>query len=359
MDSERPVRALPRGLAFSDPEKQVYLVRRPPDQVRLWLRFDSHVDCHDSDIATLRAWGRQQAPALAEWIERALSVTPPRHFAGLSLDRPLLMGIVNVTPDSFSDGGRFFDPAAAIAHGHALAAAGADIIDIGGESTRPGAEPVAVEEEIARISPVVAALAQDGLTVSIDSRHAAVMKAALSLGAGIINDVTALSHDPESMEVAAASSAAVILMHSQGEPRDMQHNPRYRHALLDIHDWLGERLRRCLAAGIGKERLCIDPGIGFGKTLAHNLEILCDLDLYHGLGVALLLGVSRKSFIASLSRGEAPDWRLAGSLAAALAGLRRGAQILRVHDVAETAQAVAVWRAIEQSEMRRVSLGAL
>jgi dihydropteroate synthase len=272
----------------------------------------------------------------------------PHSFAGIGLDRPLLMGIVNVTPDSFSDGGRYIVPDIAIAHGRSLAAQGADIIDVGGESTRPGAAPVPVEEEIARVIPVVRALAADGLTVSVDTRNAPVMRAALDAGARIINDVTALTHDPDSLAVAAASRAGIILMHIQGEPATMQAAPTYEDVLREVYDWLEERLRACRAAGIPDERLCVDPGIGFGKTVAHNCAILANLERFRGLGVPLLLGVSRKRFIAALGRGESAAERLPGSLAAALAGLARGAQILRVHDVAETAQAVAVWRAINE-----------
>ena len=307
---------------------RLYFARRANGRVRQWRRDGASVEVRDIDPDGLPP--RE----------------PPRRFAGLSLDRPLLMGIVNVTPDSFSDGGRYADHAAAIAHGRALAGQGAAIIDVGGESTRPGSEPVSIEEESARVVPVIRALAADGLTVSVDTRKAAVMRAALEAGARIINDVTALTHDAEALAVAAASQAAIVLMHMRGEPATMQASPHYDHVLLDIYDWLEERLKACRAAGIAPERLCVDPGIGFGKTVAHNCEIIANLDLYHGLEVPILLGVSRKSFIAALSHGEDPDRRLPGSLAAALTGLARGAQILRVHDIAETAQAVAVWRAI-------------
>jgi dihydropteroate synthase len=279
--------------------------------------------------------------------ERLDAITAPRPpFAGLSLDRPRVMGIVNVTPDSFSDGGRYASRDAAIAHGRALMEAGADIVDIGGESTRPGAAPVSREEELERVVPVVEALAGEGALVSIDTRHAAVMRAAVAAGARIVNDVTALAGDPASLETAAAGGAAIVLMHMQGEPRTMQQDPAYLDAPLDIYDFFAGRLAACRAAGIEPARIALDPGIGFGKRERHNLAILADLALYHNLGCALLLGVSRKSFIGRLSRGEDADHRLAGSLAAALAGLDRGIQIIRVHDVAETMQAVAMWRAI-------------
>ena len=273
---------------------------------------------------------------------------PPSHFAGLSLERPLLMGVVNVTPDSFSDGGRFRDREAAIAHGWSLVEQGADIIDIGGESTAPGSSPLSPDEEMLRVLPVVQALADDGLCVSIDTRNAAVMREAVAAGARIINDITALTHDPEALQVATASGAAIVLMHIQGEPGTMQNDPRYDDAPREVYDWLAARVAACEQAGIERSRLAIDPGIGFGKTTEHNCQILADLGRYHRLGLPIVLGVSRKRFIGALSRGEPPDRRLPGSLAAALAGLCRGVQILRVHDVAETAQAVAVWRAIDK-----------
>jgi len=256
------------------------------------------------------------------------------------------MGVVNVTPDSFSDGGRYAARDTAIAHGRALKAAGADILDVGGESTRPGAAPVSIGEELDRVVPVIEALAGEGALVSVDTRRAAVMRAALAAGARIVNDVTALAGDSESLSVVAASGAAVVLMHMQGEPRTMQQDPTYRDAPLDIYDFFAARLAVCAAAGIDPARIALDPGIGFGKHDPHNLAILADLALYHGLGCALLLGASRKSFIGRLSRGEDAGHRLAGSLAAALTGLERGVQILRVHDVAETAQALAIWQAI-------------
>ncbi|HYD99325.1 MAG TPA: dihydropteroate synthase, partial [Alphaproteobacteria bacterium] len=271
---------------------------------------------------------------------------PRPSLAGLAFDRPLVMGIVNVTPDSFSDGGDFADPARAIAHGRALRAAGADILDIGGESTRPGAAPVPVEQEIARVVPVVRALAAEGAVVSIDTRRAATMRAALAAGARILNDVTALAGDPDSLGVAAASGAPVVLMHMQGEPRTMQADPRYDDVAFDIHDHLTARIAACAAAGIPRARIVVDPGIGFGKTGAHNVDLLRQLTLLHGLGCPVMVGVSRKRFLAGLSRQEPPKERLAGSLAAALAALDQGCQILRVHDVAETVQACAVWRAL-------------
>lgn len=267
-------------------------------------------------------------------------------WAGLALDRPRIMAVINVTPDSFSDGGERFDAGRAVADGLALAEAGADILDVGGESTRPGAAAVPEAEELRRTIPVVKALAQHGLLVSIDTRQARVMAEALAAGASIINDVTALGGDAESLAVAAGSDAGIVLMHMQGEPQTMQRDPSYHDVALDIFDELSQRIAACEAAGIDRARLAVDPGIGFGKTVAHNLQILDQMALYHGLGCPLVLGVSRKSFIAKLSGGEAPQERLAGSLAAALAGLAQGVQIFRVHDVGDTRQAIAIWEAI-------------
>ena len=300
------------------------------------------------DLRGLRAWARRRgAAAVAAVEERLARLTAPRpSFAGLPLDRPLIMGVINVTPDSFSDGGDFADPGAAVEAGRLLLADGADILDVGGESTRPGATPVGVEEELARVLPVVRALAQAGAVVSIDSRQPAVMAAAAEAGARIINDVSALTGAPDSLATAAREPAAVVLMHMQGDPRTMQADPRYTDVALDVYDYLAARVAACRAAGIAPERIAVDPGIGFGKTLDHNLDLLAGLTLFHGLGAALLLGVSRKGFISKLSRGEPAKERLAGSLAAGLAGLDQGVHILRVHDVAATAQARAVWQAL-------------
>jgi len=272
-------------------------------------------------------------------------------IAGIALDRPRIMGIVNTTPDSFSDGGRHPDADAAIAHALGLVAAGADILDIGGESTRPGATPVAESEERARVLPVIAGLVAQGCTapISVDTRKAGVAAAALEAGAVIVNDVSALTHDPEMASVAAGAEG-VCLMHALGDPQTMQADPRYDDVLLDICDFLEERLDAAEAAGIARTRMIVDPGIGFGKTLAHNLALLRRLSLFHALGAAVLLGVSRKRFIGTLSGVERAADRVAGSVAAALAGLAQGAQILRVHDVAATAEAVAVWQAIEGGE---------
>ena len=257
------------------------------------------------------------------------------------------MGVVNVTPDSFSDGGRFFDEAAAVSHGRALLRAGADILDVGGESTRPGAEPVDSPEEMERVVPVIAVLAGEGAVISVDTMKPAVARAAVRAGASIWNDVTALGGDPASLATAAELGCTVVLMHMQGEPRTMQTNPQYADVVAEVRGFLQERADAAIAAGVARERVWIDPGVGFGKTLAHNLALLANLDALAALGFPLVLGVSRKRFIQAIdARAEKTSDRLGGSLAAALLGADRGAAVLRVHDVRETVQALAVWRAM-------------
>lgn len=274
----------------------------------------------------------------------------PAPFVGLPIDRPLVMGIVNVTPDSFSDGGRHAEHAAAIEAGHAMLEAGADILDIGGESTRPGADPVSVEEELRRVLPVVRELAK-AAPVSIDTRHARVMEATLEAGAEMINDISALRHDPEAIRVLVRAEASVILMHMQGDdPRRMQEMAQYEDVTLEVARFLRHRVETLEALGIPRGRIAIDPGLGFGKTLDHNLALTERLPILAGIGCRILYGASRKRFIGTLSGVEAAGGRLAGSLAAALAAAERGAAILRVHDVAETVQALAVWRACEAGE---------
>ena len=275
-------------------------------------------------------------------------LTAPRApFAGLALDRPRLMGILNVTPDSFSDGGRFLGAEAAVARARAMAE-GAEIVDVGGESTRPGAVEVAVEDEIARTVPVIRALREGGLAapISIDTRKAPVAAAALEAGASIVNDVSAFDFDPGLGPLVAKASAPVVLMHAQGVPANMQDDPRYGDVLLDVYDALAARLARAEALGIDRARIVLDPGIGFGKTLQHNLTLLRGLSLFHGLGCALLLGTSRKRFIGTIGRAEAADARAPGSIVTALAGVAQGGQIVRVHDVPETRQALRLWQAL-------------
>ncbi len=261
-------------------------------------------------------------------------------------DGPAIMGIVNVTPDSFSDGGQFASREGAIAQARRLAEQGADILDIGGESTRPGAAEVSVQQEIDRVVPVIEVLAGEGHRVSVDTRKAPVMKSALEAGAAIVNDVSALGHDPEAPGLLAGHDCPVILMHMRGEPGTMQADPRYDCAPLEVFDELAARLAAAEAAGIARERLVVDPGFGFAKTAAHNIEVTAWLTLLHGMGRPVLFGASRKSSIAVLSRGEPADARLPGSLALALAAYDQGAQTIRVHDVWETAQAFALRRSI-------------
>ncbi len=261
-------------------------------------------------------------------------------------DRPAVMGIVNVTPDSFSDGGDYADTEGAIARGEALIAAGADILDIGGETTRPGSHPTDLATETARVLPVIRALAGRGHLVSIDSRRACVMAAALDAGARIINDVTALTGDPDSLELAAASGADIILMHMRGAPLTMQKDPVYADVVAEVHAYLADRVAACAAIGVSPARILVDPGIGFGKTVEHNVTLIRELRRFCDLGAGVLLGASRKSFIGALSANEPAKQRGAGSIAAALSGVARGARVLRVHDVAETMQALRVWRAV-------------
>lgn len=272
---------------------------------------------------------------------------PRADFAGLTMDCPRIMGILNVTPDSFSDGGRFQEQAAALTQARAMAAA-ADILDIGGESTRPGAVDVEEDEEIARTAPVISALRAGGagIRISIDTRKAVVAAAALDAGADIVNDVAALGHDPQMAGVVARSGAKVILMHAQGTPAAMQADPSYPNVLLDVYDFLQEKLGMADAAGIAREKIVLDPGIGFGKTVAHNLALIRGLSLFHGLGCPILLGASRKRFIGTISGTEDASARMPGSLSVALAGLAQGVQITRVHDVVESRQAFALWRAV-------------
>ncbi len=294
--------------------------------------------------------GRRPKPGdladLTDAQRRALSA-PRADFGGLGMDLPRIMGILNVTPDSFSDGGQFLAKDAALAQARGMVGA-ADILDIGGESTRPGAVDVANADEVARVVPVIAGLRAAGVrtAISIDTRKADVAAAALAAGAGIVNDVAALRFDPGMAAVVAQSGVPVILMHAQGAPSDMQNDPRYSDVALDVYDFLADRIGYAVAAGIARDRMVIDPGIGFGKTQAHNLALIRQLSLFHGLGCPILMGASRKRFIGTISGADDPQARLPGSLAVALACVAQGAQILRVHDVVETRAALALWRAV-------------
>ena len=264
----------------------------------------------------------------------------------LSLDRPRVVGILNVTPDSFADGGRHADTASAVAHGLLMAEQGADMLDIGGASTRPGADEISPAEELRRVLPVIEQLAaQTKLPISIDTSHAEVMRAAVAAGAGMINDVYALRREG-ALDAAATLGVPVCLMHMQGEPRSMQDDPHYDDVVGEVHRFLTDRLFACELAGIDKRKVLVDPGFGFGKTLEHNLALLAELERFGNLGSGVYAGLSRKSMIGTLTGRTEPAERVAGSVAAALIAVQRGARLVRVHDVAETVDALAVWRGV-------------
>ncbi|PJK12600.1 dihydropteroate synthase [Lysobacteraceae bacterium NML120232] len=276
--------------------------------------------------------------------------TPKLDCAGklLRLDRPQVMGIVNVTPDSFSDGGQHDGSEAAIAHGLRLVAEGADMLDIGGESTRPGAAEVPLQEELQRVLPVIAGLAaQVDVPISIDTSKPEVMQAAVAAGAGLINDVYALRR-AGALEMAASLGVPVVLMHMQGEPRSMQQAPQYDDVVSEVHHFLAERIFACEMAGIPRNRIVVDPGFGFGKTLQHNLQLLAQLPRLGELGVPVLAGLSRKRSIGEITGRSEPQARLHGSVAAHLLAAERGANIVRVHDVAATVDALKVWQALAE-----------
>lgn len=295
-------------------------------------QLPSILDCLSEDIG----------PAFLRRLSALAAPRPPLALGGsqqLPFTRPRIMGVLNVTPDSFSDGGQFMDPEKAITHGRAMTAAGADIIDVGGESTRPGATPVWEGDEEERVVPVIKALVSEGITVSVDTRHATVMTAALEAGAHILNDVSALSYDPGAIEVASDSVAPIVLMHAKGDPATMQDAPIYSDVVLDVFDWLEGRVKACIDAGIEPSRLILDPGIGFGKrVIADNLALLNDVSIFHTLGAPLLIGASRKRFIGAVTGVEAASDRMAGSLAVAGKMIQNGVQIVRVHDVSQTRQ---------------------
>jgi dihydropteroate synthase len=270
----------------------------------------------------------------------------------IRLDQPQVMGVLNVTPDSFSDGGQFMDdPEVAHAHGAAMVEAGAALIDVGGESTRPGAAAVWEGDELKRVIPAIERLAGMGAAISADTRRPAVMEAALAAGAHVLNDVSALRHDPRSLEFAARARAPVVLMHAPGEGEDLHADAGYGDVVLDVFDWLAARRDAALAAGIAREKIVLDPGIGFGKSVAENLALLNALPLFHALGQPLLLGVSRKRMIGALSNEAPAHQRLGGSLTLAVKGMEAGVQLLRVHDVPETVQAVRVWRGLRDAAL--------
>ena len=317
--------------------------RRSPDALAIaggWCWFDTAERIE-------RGGSRVMVPvsAIPDALRSALTATRA-DLCGLSLAQPRLMGILNVTPDSFSDGGKFNAPDAALNHALAMAEGGADILDIGGESTRPGADLVPMDEEIARTRPVIAAIRDMAeIPISIDTRKAPVAQAALEAGAQMINDVSALNFDPELADIATKMEVPICLMHARGEPKSMQERPVYDDVLLDVYDHLAARILVAEAAGLARENIIVDPGIGFGKTLEHNLALLQGLSLFHGLGCPILLGASRKRFIAALANLPQASDRGPGSIAVSLAGLAQGVQIHRVHDIGDTRQAVTLWAA--------------
>ena len=313
----------------------------------LFLRHDDAVEIVGSAIGTIEEWAVAEGGEIAAGVATQMYALclPRASVAGLSLDRSRLMGVVNVTPDSFYDGGRLPTADAAVAHGRALRDAGADILDIGGESTRPGSDAVSEQQEMDRVLPVIEQLASDGALVSADTRRASVMRAACAAGARIINDVNALT-GPGAVEAVAETGAAVVLMHMQGTPDTMQDDPAYDHAPYEVVRFLADRIASCEAAGIERDAMMVDPGIGFGKTVAHNLQIFEQLALFHATGCAVMVGASRKSFIGAVADCDDPNDRLPGSLAAATIAASQGVQLHRVHDVAATRQALSIARAV-------------
>ncbi|MDA9619968.1 dihydropteroate synthase [Alphaproteobacteria bacterium] len=298
---------------------------------------------------------KKKSTAVAEKIKTILNnIESPREALILNngsvigWKKPVIQGVLNVTPDSFSDGGQYSDIELARPHAHEMISAGADIIDIGGETTKPGAQSVSIKSEKDRVLPVIMNLATLNFPLSIDSRNAEVMNDAIQNGAHIINDVSALGHDLRSIGVVKREDVPIILMHAQGVPEIMQNNPQYSHILLDIYDYLESRIKMCIDAGIDKNKIIADPGIGFGKTVDHNLEILNGLSIFHGLGVPLLVGTSRKSFIGKITGEKVAENRVSGSIAAMLLCLEQGVQIVRVHDVEQATQAISVWNAAQK-----------
>ena len=298
-------------------------------------------------VERIRRDGKSVSREITPYADVLEAVEAPRgDFAGVAMDAPKIMGVVNVTPDSFSDGGLHGTAKTGALHGLALAGQGAHILDVGGESTRPGSDAVSVDEELSRVIPAVKRLSDAGHVVSVDTRKAAVMREAVKAGAVIVNDVSALQYDAESLRVVAELGCPVVLMHAQGDPRTMQLNPQYDDVALDVYDHLEGRVESCVTAGIPRSRIAIDPGIGFGKTFRHNLEILNQVTLFHGLGVAVLLGLSRKGFVGALTGEKNAGNRVHGSVGGAVQAALNGVHILRVHDVKATVEALAVATAV-------------
>jgi dihydropteroate synthase len=316
------------------------------------IRVEGHVRV---STELLPAEGIEQRfdDALAAQWQAITSARPPLQVGDrtIRLDQPQVMAVINATPDSFSDGGRFADAAAAAEAGARMAAEGAAIVDVGGESTRPGARTIWEGDEIERVVPVIRQLAAAGTAVSVDTRKADVMTAAVAAGARMINDVSALTYDARSAEVAASLNVPVVLMHHQGAPEVMQDDPRYDDVLVEVYLWLEERIAAAVEAGIARERILIDPGFGFGKNVSHNLELMNGLALFHSLGCPLVVGASRKRTIGALSDEAPTDKRIGGSIAFALKAVEQGAQLLRVHDVFETVQALRMWRGLRDQAL--------
>ena len=306
--------------------------------VRIW---EGEPGCIKHTTLTVREVRASGEPRVKELLGRLSA--PRKAIIGVSMNAPRIMGIVNVTPDSFSDGGGYVEPAAAIGHARALAGSGADFIDIGGESTRPGAAPVSAEEEWRRLMPVLSGLAGQQTPLSIDTRKPEVMRRASAIRADLINDISALSFSPDSLATAADIRKPVVLMHAQGDPKTMQENPAYRDVVIEVYDYLEKRIEAAASAGLPRETLIADPGIGFGKTAEHNAAILRNVSLFHGLGVPLLIGTSRKRSLQAVARVKSPKQQTSASVASALDAISQGVQIVRVHNVEETRQALAIW----------------
>jgi dihydropteroate synthase len=339
---EGEAQRLAGGLVYAS---RFALIARDTDRVIARTRYS---------VPELRAALPDLPDAVREqWENLARSHAPLQCGARtIRLDQPQVMGILNLTPDSFSDGGEFMDkPEVANAHASAMLEAGAAIIDVGGESTRPGAAAVWEGDELKRVIPAIERLAAAGAAISADTRRPAVMEAALGAGAHLINDVSALRHDPRSLEFAARSGAPVVLMHAPGEGEDLHGSASYGDVVLDVFDWLAARRDAALAAGISRDKILLDPGLGFGKSVAENLLLLNALPLFHALGQPLVVGASRKRMIGALSNEAPPHQRLGGSVALAFKAMDAGVQVLRVHDVAETVQAVRVWRGLKDAAL--------
>jgi dihydropteroate synthase len=317
----------------------------PISRGELYLPTNDGVTIVKAELSEIESWAREIGGDLPTVIAALIEgASHPRgHFTGLSLAEPVVMGVVNVTPDSFHDGGRFDGPEVAIAHGLALIEAGAQILDIGGESTRPGADLVSVQEEIDRVLPIIESVVGLGAVISTDTRRVDVMRAALAAGASIVNDITALS-EPGAIEVVRDAGASAIVMHMQGTPQTMQADPYYDHAPYEVAAYLAKRVEACKRSGLSHDRIAVDPGIGFGKSDAHNFAILNALAILHGIRTPIVLGVSRKSFIGRRVDANSTEGRLPGTIAATLHAVSQNVQIHRVHDVADIKQALCIWQ---------------